>query len=823
MELERLTICNFRGIRGEMSIEPEGDNVVLVGPNGSGKSSVIEAMDFLLNGDIEALSGEGTSGISMVNHGPHIDANAGDSWVEAEFTQLGESITVSRSFSNRGTPEYEASDNSIRDAYEQLVETADRGLHLLSRDEILQFITSQGQTRSKRIRSLLNVNNVKERRLVLDRAATHFEELAEQKERESNSLRIGIEELLDLNNYTETALLQKINGLRNKLGGKPFNSLTEADFRADIESPSERIRHSPAFSSDGRQYLADLRWWFSEGLDEFLDSNDAFVRAWSDFDPDEEAVRALRQRDLLKLGRDSIESEVEQCPLCTKEWDPEELDHLLSERLGTADVLYEQKEELRQIRGDAQQLLTNVRVQSESYLDLLKQDDGVDSEPLGDYIEIISTWEDGYDGDLLDSPPEYERSRQELRERLRHEQTLDLLDSLDSHLADEPKLDDLEDQWETLGAAQTRYQKLLENQDSKAKYADAGHQVRSVHQAYVDSKNEILGRIYTEIEEKFVEFYIRLHDDEPHLSANLSTTTAGLDFNIDFHDRGSHPPHALHSEGHQDSMGICLHLALCDWLNREEIHPLIMLDDVVMSIDSEHRKPLANLLGSEISDKYQLIVTTHDDLWHRHLRSAGVVRSGNVTRFVDWDIENGPRTMEQPEMEWETIHDLLDDGKVPSAAFQTRRLSEWFLREACDQLDAKVRFDSDSNWTLGDFKAGATSRLSTLIGKAKQAEQSWGNDITELNKLDESLSELYERLDQDGKALNPNIHWNETESAFSHCSPAELRPAVKAYQELYQVFWCGNCESVLSLSKEGNTPTAIRCRCQDINWNLQVR
>lgn len=823
MEIERLTIRNFRGIRGEMNIEPEGRNLVLVGPNGSGKSSVIEAVDFLLKGKIETLTGEGSSGISLTTHGPHIDADLEDSWVEAEFTHEGESITVRRSFANRSNPEYEASDEAIKKEYAQVEETADRGLHHLSRDEILQFITSRGQTRSERIRSLLNVNHVKERRLVLNRAASHFEQLDEQKQREATSIREGLADLLDFEDYTEKKLLSAINDLRTELGGDAIDSLSKDEFRVDIESPSQRIRHSPAFSSDGRQYLDELQSWFSEDITEFLERHDEFVQAWSDFDPDEAAVRALRQRELLELGRDAIEPETEQCPLCTKAWDPDELEQVLNDRLEEADELSDKIAELQEIRSHAQQLLTNVRVQAESYLELLNQDEEIDPNPIEEFIEIISTWEDSYDTDLLDGHSEYERSSSELLELLRPQLALGFLESLESRIVDEPELDDIERVWEELRAAETRYLNLIETEKLTEQYEDAGRQVRSAHQAYIEAKNEVLGAIYTDVEGKFVEYYTLLHDDEPHLSAELSTTTAGLDFHVGFHERGSHPPHALHSEGHQDSMGICLHLALCDWLKREEIHPLVMLDDVVMSIDSEHRKPLANLLGSEISEEYQLLITTHDDLWHRHLRSAGVVRSSNVIRFVDWNIENGPRTMEQPEMEWETIHELLAEGKVPSAAFQTRRLSEWFLREACDQLDAKVRFDSDSNWTLGDFKAGATSRLSTLLGKAKQAEQSWGNDISHLNDLDDTLSELYPRIDQDGKALNPNIHWNEAESEFAHCSPSELRPAVDAYQELYQVFWCEDCQSVLSLSKEGNTPTAVRCRCQDINWNLQAQ
>ena len=50
--------------------------------------------------------------------------------------------------------------------------------------------------------------------------------------------------------------------------------------------------------------------------------------------------------------------------------------------------------------------------------------------------------------------------------------------------------------------------------------------------------------------------------DEPDFSAELKPEEAALNLEVDFYGRGKYPPNAMHSEGHQDSMGICLWLAL---------------------------------------------------------------------------------------------------------------------------------------------------------------------------------------------------------------------------------------------------------------------
>ena len=59
-----------------------------------------------------------------------------------------------------------------------------------------------------------------------------------------------------------------------------------------------------------------------------------------------------------------------------------------------------------------------------------------------------------------------------------------------------------------------------------------------------------------------------------------------LNLEVGFYGRGTFPPHAFHSEGHQDSMGLCLYLALAERLT-EGLIDLIILDDVVMSVDVE--------------------------------------------------------------------------------------------------------------------------------------------------------------------------------------------------------------------------------------------
>ena len=72
ISIESVVIKEFRGIR-DLTLNFKGKNFAICGPNGTGKSGVVDALEFVLTGNISRLSGEGKGGISLKKHGPHVD------------------------------------------------------------------------------------------------------------------------------------------------------------------------------------------------------------------------------------------------------------------------------------------------------------------------------------------------------------------------------------------------------------------------------------------------------------------------------------------------------------------------------------------------------------------------------------------------------------------------------------------------------------------------------------------------------------------------------------------------------------------------------
>ena len=72
IKLETVHIEEIRGIRA-LDVDLKRKTFAISGPNGSGKSGVIDAIEFGLTGEIKRLTGSGTKGLSLAEHGPHVD------------------------------------------------------------------------------------------------------------------------------------------------------------------------------------------------------------------------------------------------------------------------------------------------------------------------------------------------------------------------------------------------------------------------------------------------------------------------------------------------------------------------------------------------------------------------------------------------------------------------------------------------------------------------------------------------------------------------------------------------------------------------------
>ncbi len=815
MKLKTLRISNVRGIR-DLSISLNGKNITVWGPNGTGKSGVVDAVDFLLTGEITRLVGKGTKDISLKRHGVHIDASIEDSFVEANIVlpNVQGDVCITRKMSD---PSSLIVEGCNADQLDSIIDLARRGQHVLSRREILSFITAEPGTRANQIQTLLNIGEVERTRKNLQSISNIFSKEVKSARAVLDNAKRTVANSVKSANFSTDEVVSFINKQRGILNSAPIEELRYEGLRENLDRPRDISRDSIDIATleEKLNFIAqDFKSssWFTESLNNFYESIEVFKKGGL-------TIKSLRYKRFYETGIKFLKEEgKDECPLCEDEWSNDELEQALSDKV-TQLTFLEQAD--NNLTASAKNLLARLAEIKDVVTDLLSSIAGKDQfesekETLNQWIVKINRFQQS-----LQQPTEYIdyflTDKSEISTALSPASKNEFVESIRSKLSTAfPKAMPEQIAWEVLIALEENLKALKIATDSYDLAIIKEKKANHLNNKWVSARDSILQSLYNQVEDKFTNLYRDLHgEDEAGFTAKLSPSKAALNFHVDFHGRGSHAPHALHSEGHQDSMGLCLFLALADYL-AEGVLNIVLLDDVVMSVDAEHRRSLCGVLKKFFPDK-QFIITTHDQTWANQLKTEGVTTSKTSLQFYNWSLEGGPQTNFQSTL-WEEINERIEQEDIPGAAAKLRRGAEDFFETACDQLEAKVVYRQNRRWELGQFMPPAFNRLKELLDKSKKAANSWGDSerVKEITEFITIAYQVYQRTQVEQWGVNSAVHYNE----WAKLNKNDFIPIKEAFEDLFSVFKCSKCDGTLKLMKNGIHVQGVKCPCGDSMYNL---
>ena len=818
MRVLELEIHNVRGIP-YLSLKPSGKNFVVWGPNGSGKSAVVDAIDFLLTGRISRLTGKGTGGITLSRHGPHVDHKPEEATVRAlvQLPGLRDPVEIRRCIADPNTLEC---DENMRQHLEPVMMLAKQGQHVLTRRDILRYITAEASTRAQEIQELLNITEIEEIRKTLVKVQNDFEGDCQDAKRAVETARGAVNATVQETTFSEVIVLQFVNQNRAVLGGQSISTLRSADLKTGLKSPTVVASDKAVNVTLLERDIQNLRnVTLEQNQAEIAESDKQLRDLIATIRSDPQLLRALSRLQLTNLGITLID-ETGSCPLCDTPWPPGKLCEYLEQRVSTAQVAAQRQERITETSTTIARSV-NSTIASVQKVIGATQFVGLERE-----LSLLQSWLDDLQGlssvlsAAVEKYPDTRFGLDKVKRMLAHAEVEQILTHVHEAVkAKYPETTPEQNAWDTLTRLEENL-KALESAESKFKNAELSQKRANILLgSFLSARDNILGKLYDAIRDRFVDLYRQLHKlDESKFTAKIEPAEAGLDFEVDFYGRGTHPPHALHSEGHQDSMGFCLYLALAERLTKGLID-LVILDDVVMSVDADHRRQVCHLLATSFP-KRQFLITTHDRTWANQLRSEGVVDSGGTVEFYNWHIETGPQVNYEADM-WERLEEDLQRNDVSGAAARLRRGSEQFFGMVCDALQAQITYKLSSLWELGDFLAAAMGQYRKLLRQAKNAAQSWGDEtgFDMLQELDSTVGPIYTRSNAEQWAVNVNVHYNN----WANFSEKDFRPVVEAFQDLYGLFVCSKCGGMLRLATSGATPMTIRCNCGQVDWNLMEK
>jgi hypothetical protein len=187
-----------------------------------------------------------------------------------------------------------------------------------------------------------------------------------------------------------------------------------------------------------------------------------------------------------------------------------------------------------------------------------------------------------------------------------------------------------------------------------------------------------------------------------------------LELEADFQGRDV-PPQAYYSDSHLDTLGVCVFLALAKYYNEDDT--IVVLDDVITSVDQTHLERLMQLLHDEAANFNQIIITTHYRVWRdRYLFASGPVKNIQLLELLHWSIPRGIRSAKSKL----SIEELEDSLKSAPVARQTiASLAGILLESLLDHITFKLRCylprQAEPNFTLGDLCGALSKKLKSVL------------------------------------------------------------------------------------------------------------
>lgn len=819
IHVKTIHIQEFRGIR-DLTLELEAKNFGICGPNGTGKSGVVDAIEFCITGDVTRLSGAGSSGLSVKAHAPHVDQHnhpeKANVTITADIPSLGKAVKIHRTVKNPKKVKITPNDVDVKSIIEELQTHPE---FALSRREIVKYIITPPGKRSEDVQTLLRLDHIEKLRKSLTTFSNKRNSEADTAERARIQAETDLMRCLKIDRLKRPLVLEKVNEKREVLGLPVLTKLEkDTSFKAGIAAPKEDQKKPALRKVTALADLSALQSAIKQGEPSDLAENRQLAKNLLEkLKDDEKALTLARRHRFIKTGLDLITEDA--CPLCDKEWDADELREYLHKKLLSA-------EEIEQLLGKLKDNINGI-------LQALAERQQVIERAIH-YSQSLK-------------PPVEQAELTVYLEQLKDAQTL-LADFLKDHFQVEPALQAVSGTWwvpaigpqtridechagmkalpdttaedvarEILIVAQERYEKLLSATKTTKKQKSRSTVAQKVLSHYNDSCTSVLEGIYDDVAKDFSNYYRVINrEDEEKFVSKLTSAPAKLSFDVDFYGRGLFPPGAYHSEGHQDGMGLCLYLALMKHTLGGKF-TFAVLDDVLMSVDTGHRREVCRLLKTEFP-KTQFILTTHDRVWLQYMRTENLITRSQS--FGGWTVDSGPRVWNDHDI-WTEIQSALDNNDIAKAAWLLRHYLEYTATILADNLRARVEFRGDGHYDLGDLLPRVLKEWRKRLEDGEKSATHWKQDDEKaaLVAMRAKAKGLIAKVNIEQWAINPSVHFNEWADLQRH----EFQEVADAFKELLRNLRCENvnCKSYLYVQPRKGKAEEMRCNCGETIINLK--
>ena len=211
------------------------------------------------------------------------------------------------------------------------------------------------------------------------------------------------------------------------------------------------------------------------------------------------------------------------------------------------------------------------------------------------------------------------------------------------------------------------------------------------------------------------------------ISLGLDTKKrASLEISAEFGSTHDAPPQAYFSDSHLDTLGLCVFLALAE--RESPSDTILVLDDVLGSVDEPHVDRVIDMLYDEAAQFRHCLITTHYGPWRQKYR-WGVLKNGQC-QFVEltsWSMDKGiSLTKSVPDIEKLRVALTESPPDVQVVCSKAGVILEAILDFLTLLYGCRVARRVDANYTLGDLLPAIDKKLRAALRVDHRQEDAAG-------------------------------------------------------------------------------------------------
>ncbi len=635
---------------------------IVYGENGTGKSTICDAFEFIGQGKVGSLEDRGLG--RTKRYWPSLGKRSADVLVQLD-TSTGKYI-------------------GKIDGSNVLIEPANSHLQveILRRKQILSLIEATSANRYEEVKTFINVSEAQASEEILRNLITELEKKKEQAET------IVTESNESIRPFWEAAKMPDNDPLK----------WAEIEAARDISLAEEEANALEKLHSRYTQLQdAQKNWWDAEQK-----AVDAKGNAESAKDVEDNCATAISHDAkniiaILDAAKDYLDQtpSPEKCPLCESEEKVEDLSVRVSERRKAFSALIKAQELSRR----AAKYASDSKQRANVFLEALKS-------KCVDFTECKANrqWPDN-----ITLPPDaIPTDPKELKPWLASTNLL-----LDNWKSGEHSR---RSKTEFVTALKLALENLKENTRVQNDLACLVPRLQKALQYFVEERRQFTDSILSAIADEVGRLYEIVHPEEGLSKISLMldpSRRASLNIGADFHGIDA-APQAYYSDSHLDTLGLCIFLALAALDEPEK--KILVLDDVLASVDEPHVDRLIQMLYTETARFRHCVITTHYRPWKHKFRWGWL--KNKECQFVEldkWTNVNG-LTIIQTLPDVERLRILLAEQPPDPQLICAKAgyILEATLNFLTLLYECSVPRKSEDRYTIGDL-------LPAIKGKLRKA------------------------------------------------------------------------------------------------------